>query len=102
MGHLTLITLILCVVLSTIGMYSLWWTTYQIWCLYLHLLQRYETWHKVEKTGWFVAVRNHSRSLEIASFNTAHMSSYYPSTVTSLSCTVSEIQRRYCRKIANF
>ena len=46
----------------------------------------------MSKMGWFVVVRGHSRSLEIAPFDRAHTNYYYSSTVTmSLSYTVSKI-----------
>ena len=49
---------------------------YQIWSLYLHPLQRYERRYKMSKMEWFEVDSGHSRSLEIAPFNTVYTSSY--------------------------
>jgi len=50
--------------------------TYQIWSLYLHSLWRYERRYSMSKIEWFRDRYGHSKSVEIAPFDRAHMSSY--------------------------
>jgi len=57
---------------------------------------RYETMNggrcKVQKMGWFGAVRGHSRSWAMSAFDRAHTTSYLTLIETMrLSCTVFEI-----------
>ena len=54
---------------------------------------------KMQKMGWFGAVRGHSRSSAMSPFDRAHTTSYSTLIETMrLSCTVFEIQPVICRK----
>jgi len=44
--------------------------------VYLHALRRYKMRYKMSKMEWFEVDRGHPKSLEIASFDRAHISFY--------------------------
>ena len=75
---------------------------YQIWSLQVHPLRSYEWQCKMQKMGWFGAIRGHSRSWAMSPFDRAHTTFYLTSTETmSLSCTVFDIAG-YLSKVADF
>jgi len=76
---------------------------YQIWSLYVHPLWSYEWQCKMQKMGWFGAVRGHSRSWAMPPFDRAH-TTYYSTLIETMCLSFYRFRdiASYLSKVADF